>query len=151
MLYLSPSDDGLALQAATGGEAQPADVIASVGGITDYTVAPSGSSVVYASGGVRGSELRAVNLVSGDDQLLHRCPEGVRCQAPAVSPDGNLLAFEMHTLIAGAGGKPVGQRPRVWLLAIDGSGGPAPVGADASRGRGSKMGSAGATARGGPS
>lgn len=123
VIYLSPADAGLVVL----GEGRPAEVVPVIGEITDYDVSPGGASLVYSAQGERTSELRLLNVVDGEDSLLYRCPDDMRCQTPAISPDGSMLAFEQHTMVVGAGGKPVAQQPQVWLMPLSEGAEPSPL------------------------
>lgn len=88
-------------------------------GVMDYSLGPDGASIVYASlteGG--SSEIRFMDLVTGSDDLLHACGAASRCLAPAISPDGKLLAFEQFEWETSAAGSRIPGPRQVWLMSI---------------------------------
>ncbi|NIM94575.1 MAG: hypothetical protein GTO18_12820 [Anaerolineales bacterium] len=90
-------------------------------GVFDYSVSMDGTLVVYSA--LRaddGSDLRSYDLVSKEDRMVYSCPKGWRCQAPQVSSDHNVLAFERIEFKGGAGGQSVPGNPQVWFVEMDG-------------------------------
>jgi hypothetical protein len=98
-------------------------------GVLDYTLSGDHETLIYVEARVDGgSDLRALELVSGEDRMLFACPEETRCMAPALSPDENWLAFEMRTLSLGVGGKQLSGSNQVWIIALNEVGIELPVG-----------------------
>jgi Tol biopolymer transport system component len=68
-------------------------------GVYDYSLGSDGSTLVYAAErNDGGTDLRLLNLTTGTDSLAFACPAGARCRAPALSPNGQILAFEQFDL-----------------------------------------------------
>ncbi len=100
-------------------------------GVLDYDLSDDYETLVYADAREDGgSDLRALELVSGEDRMLFACPEETRCTAPALSPDGDWLAFEMRPSSLGAGGKQISGSDRVWVIALNEVGIEFPVGSN---------------------
>jgi Tol biopolymer transport system component len=88
-------------------------------GVIDYSVGPGGTSIVYAAARRDGSsDIRLIDLVIGSDNLLYECSGSNRCQAPVISPDGNLLAFEQFGWETNAAGRRVPGARQVWMMPI---------------------------------
>jgi Tol biopolymer transport system component len=91
-------------------------------GIRDYAVSQNGGLIVYTANlAGEGTELYALDLKSGNHRLLLSCMDGRECQAPALSPNGEWLAYEQTKFTEGAGGKPVPGQQSVWVMPADGS------------------------------
>jgi Tol biopolymer transport system component len=78
-------------------------------GILDFVLSGDGTTIAYSL--LRedgGSDLYAHTLADGQARLLVACPQGVRCQNPALSNDGTALAFER-----------IEDSTRVWLKVGD--------------------------------
>lgn len=100
-----------------------------VHGVLDYALSDDREMLVYAEAREDGgSDLRAIELVSGEDRLLYACPEKTRCTAPALSPDGDWLAFERCASSLGAGGKWISGSDQVRVIALNEAGIEFPVG-----------------------
>ncbi|MFQ5943813.1 MAG: hypothetical protein ACE5JF_09685 [Anaerolineales bacterium] len=97
-------------------------------GVIDYSVGPGGISVIYTA--IRGdgsSEIRLIDLAVRSDEILHECDSAARCQAPAISPDGQLLAFEQFEWESSAAGRQVPGSRQVWLISLVGEAEPTRV------------------------
>ncbi len=85
-------------------------------GVYDYSVTPGGEALIYsAERRDGGTDLHRLDLRSEQDDLIYSCPEGERCRAAALSPDGSLLAFEDYSVQSQVPGP-----SRVWALPLDG-------------------------------
>ena len=88
-------------------------------GVIDYSIGLDGTFIVYtALNEDGGSEIRLMDLVMGSDGLLHACDAASRCQAPVISPDGQLLAFEQFEWETSAAGRRVPGASQVWLMPL---------------------------------
>ncbi len=129
VLYLWPSDGPADLYARAPGQEEPDRLTETPLGVVDYSVGAGGSRVAYTRLREDGStDLRLLDLATGEDRLVFACPEGERCQAPALSLDGRWLAFERAPLEVGRAGQPVPGRSSVWALAVDEGSGPVRIG-----------------------
>jgi Tol biopolymer transport system component len=63
-----------------------------------------------------GSDLRIMRLSGGEDRLVYACPDRVRCQAPALSPSADFVAFEMLAVEGGTAAVPVLGPSQVWVV-----------------------------------
>ena len=82
-------------------------------GISDYSVAPNGTSVVFAAlREDQGSDLWALDVTSGEKSLLLDCP-GAVCNQAVWHPDGRRIVYERRNFITddSAPGP-----PRLWWL-----------------------------------
>lgn len=124
-LHALPLADG-----AFPAEPRPAPLTAAGGGIWDFAPSPDGSRVVYSALGPLGiSDLRWIELASGQDALLLSCENGA-CSGPSWSPDGAYLAFTRRNVNVYAAG-PLSP-PRIWLMDVA-SGQTAPIFSDSQR------------------
>jgi dipeptidyl aminopeptidase/acylaminoacyl peptidase len=89
-------------------------------GVLDYTLSAERNHIVYAAARQDGgSDLHVMDLVSGEHQLIYSCPQGVRCQALALDPSGEVLAFERYEFTVWAAGKPVLGPSQVWAVRLE--------------------------------
>jgi dipeptidyl aminopeptidase/acylaminoacyl peptidase len=121
LAFLWPADGVADLYLMTPNSSERLRLTQSEAGVMDYAPARDGNSIVYAALAADGSsELRRLDLVTLTDELVLECPTGVRCQAPALSPDGRLLAYEQFEWqTTDSGGQIPGPR-QVWLLSLAG-------------------------------
>jgi hypothetical protein len=85
-------------------------------GITEAQVGRRGTAIVYlALRADTGSDVRLLDLMTGEDDLIHTCAAGLTCRAPALSPDGMMIALAQAALVAGVNGPAPGMS-RVWIL-----------------------------------
>jgi TolB protein len=114
-LYLHDLDQGAGLQ-ATDTEA----------GVIDYSVA--GSRIVYSALRENGdSEIRVLDLSTGEDTRLLECPEQARCQAPTLSPDEQTLAYEQFEWEISGSGQRVPGVSGIHMLPLVPGGSPTPI------------------------
>jgi Tol biopolymer transport system component len=85
-------------------------------GVYDYAISPDGTQIAYgARRADGGDDLRLVAVDGSGTTDLARCP-GEACLSPVFSPDGQRLAYERHTLIAGLNGQPSPGPASVYVL-----------------------------------
>ena len=100
-------------------------------GVYDYSLGSDGSTLVYAAErGDGGTDLHLLNLTTGDDSLAFACPTGARCRVPALSPDGQILAFEQFDLEGGSAAGRVPGPTRVWAVDLSQPSSVFPIGAE---------------------
>jgi dipeptidyl aminopeptidase/acylaminoacyl peptidase len=98
-------------------------------GVLDYTLNAERNRIVYAAARQEGgSDLFLLDLVSGEHRLVYTCPEGMRCQALALEPSGDVLAFERYEFTIWAAGKPVLGPSQVWAIRLNGDAEAFPIG-----------------------
>jgi Tol biopolymer transport system component len=86
-------------------------------GIYDYNLASNAATLIYAAERADGgTDLHLLDLITGDDSLAFACPAGARCRAPALSPDGRILAFEQFDLEGGSAAGRVPGPTRAWAV-----------------------------------
>jgi TolB protein len=98
-------------------------------GVLDYAISDQGDRLVYAA--LRadgGADLRLLDLTTGEDTLEYACPEGIRCQALDLDPDGSRLAFEQSSWVLSEGGRQVPGPRRVMQLQLRSPAEPASLG-----------------------
>jgi hypothetical protein len=89
-------------------------------GVLDYTLSAERNHIVYAAARPDGgSDLHVMDLVSGEHHLIYSCPREVRCQALALDPNGEVLAFERYEFTIWAAGKPVLGPSQVWAVGLE--------------------------------
>jgi hypothetical protein len=98
-------------------------------GVLDYTLNAERTQIVYAAARQDGgSDLHALDLVSGEHHLVYSCPQEVRCQALALDPTGEVLAFERYEFTVWAAGKPVLGPSQIWAVKMEGEDDAFPIG-----------------------
>ena len=98
-------------------------------GILDYTLAPDGFSILYAAlRGDGGSDLRLLDTLSGEDELILSCAEDIRCHNLAVSRS-EILLYDRITLASSASGWTAESESRVWAVPLFEEGDPYPISA----------------------
>jgi hypothetical protein len=108
-------------------EAESVPLTAAPQGVIDFTLGARSTRLVYTvERGAGTTVLRELDLVRNRDRLLFACPEGERCTSPALSPDGNTLAFVRAPAPSEAGGNFPPGATRVWLR-TEGTDTPLPV------------------------
>ena len=121
LLYLWPSGGNADLYAATLDASEAERLTASEHGVREYTVGGMGSVVVYAAVRPDGQvDFWQLDLAGGDDRLLYACPANSQCGSPALSEDGEQLAFEQADTRPGPGAEPVKGMRRVVILPMAG-------------------------------
>jgi Tol biopolymer transport system component len=89
-------------------------------GVRQFSLSADGTRLVYSTPREDGgTDLRLLDLASGEDQLAHACAQDVRCEAPALSLDGDQVAYERFELQAGTAGQQVSGPSRVWSQSLD--------------------------------
>jgi Tol biopolymer transport system component len=82
--------------------------------VYDFALSPDGTRLIYAARRADGgADLRAVNLDGTGLADVLLCP-GEACVSPALSPDGQHLAYQRHVLAAGLTGAPALGAARVF-------------------------------------
>ena len=100
-------------------------------GVYDFSLNHHGTLIAYsAERADGGTDLRLLDLVTGDDSLVYPSPEGSRCETVILSPGGDYLAFECYELQLSAGGQRIPGPRQVWILPFEGAAQPFPVGQD---------------------
>ncbi len=98
--------------------------------VWDFAPSPDGRFVAYgALGGLGFSDLRLIDLASGQDRPLLAC-EDASCSGPSWSADGKFLAYTRRSVNAFASG--VLSPPRIWIVDVE-SGETAPIFSDSQR------------------
>lgn len=96
LAYLWPSGAAAELYLHDLDQEQGLQATQTEAGVIDYAV--SGSSIVYSALRHNGaSELRLLDLSTGQDRQILECPAETRCQAPVMSPDGQTVAYEQFS------------------------------------------------------
>lgn len=120
LIYLWPGNGKSDLyQLALQPGSEPVQITESEAGVTDYTTSTDGALVIYSAhleGG--GAELRAFDMIAREDRILLSCEAESLCSAPAISPDGEWLAFERAEFTMGEAGRMLLSQTRVWLLSL---------------------------------
>jgi Tol biopolymer transport system component len=99
--------------------------------VLDYTLSAAGSKIAYAvARGDQGSDIYLLDLISGEQRLVHSCPENVLCQSLALDPEEKMLAFEQLELRVGAAGKPFLNPSQVWAIDMSEGAEEFPIGPD---------------------
>jgi Tol biopolymer transport system component len=99
--------------------------------VLDYTLSAAGSKIAYAVAREdQGSDMYLLDLISGEQRLVHSCTENVLCQSLALDPDEKLLAFEKLEFKVGAAGKPVLNPSQVWAIDMSEGAEAFPIGPD---------------------
>ncbi|HEY45559.1 MAG: hypothetical protein AMJ88_12325 [Anaerolineae bacterium SM23_ 63] len=89
-------------------------------GVLDYTLNAERNRIVYAAARQDGgSDLHALDLVSGEHRLVYSCPQEVRCQTLALDPTGEILVFERYEFTVWAAGKPVLGPSQIWAIRLE--------------------------------
>lgn len=97
-------------------DVQPFVLTAMDSSVWDFAPSPDGTQIVYAALGPLGvSDLRLVDLSTGQDTLLLACEDG-SCSGPGWSPDGQYLAYTRRNVNSFTSG-PLSP-PRIWILDI---------------------------------
>ena len=121
ILYLWPTGDQADLYTVLLDGSETIRLTETPLGVIDYTLSYDGNRIIYAEAREDGgSDLRLIDLASGEQRLVYPCPERVLCQALALKPEGNILAFERLESTVGAAGKPVLGATQVWTINWDG-------------------------------
>jgi len=121
ILYLWPAGDQADLYTISLDGSETTRLTETPLGVIDYTLSYDGNRIIYAEAREDGgSDLRLLDLTSGEQSLVYPCPERVLCQALALEPEGNILAFERLEFTVGAAGKPVLGASQVWMISTNG-------------------------------
>ena len=119
LTYLWPSEGPAELYLLDLSTQKRTQLTQTTGGVTDYSVAPGGNSIVYSSLGDDGSsEIRRLDLVQASDELIYACDATTRCLAPVISPDKQLLAFEQFEWETSEAGRQVPGMRHVLLMPL---------------------------------
>ncbi len=87
--------------------AQPQQVTTETVGIASYDVSPDGQTFIYAAQRADGgADLRTINVDGTSPAVLLDCPN-MACLSPAVSPDGQHVAYQRQALAGSASGENV--------------------------------------------
>jgi len=128
LAYLWPAGEAADVYTRTPSDADAVRVTTSADGVVDFTLGARGTQLVYtAERGAGETDLRGIDLETGQDRLLFTCPAGERCTSPALSPDGSLLAFVRAGVQSSGNAVLPTAATRVWLLTL-GAGPAVPIG-----------------------
>jgi dipeptidyl aminopeptidase/acylaminoacyl peptidase len=121
ILYLWPMDGPADLYTISPDGLDRVRLTETTNGVLDYTLNAERNRIVYAAARQEGGcDLFVLDMVSGEHRLAYTCPQGVRCQALALEPSGDVLAFERYEFKVWAAGKPVLGPSQVWAIRLDG-------------------------------
>jgi len=121
LLYLWPSDSNADLYATSLDSSDPQRLTETSHGIREFTIGGSGSIVVYAAVRPDGQvDFWRLKLEGGEDERLYACPAESQCGSPALSEDGEYLAFEQAESRPGPGVESVKGMRRVLILPLGG-------------------------------
>ena len=121
IIYLWPAGDQADLYTVSLDGSETTRLTEAPLGVIDYTLSNDGNRIIYAEAREDGgSDLRLIDLSSGEQSLIYSCPERVVCRALALEPEGNILAFERREFTIGAAGKPVLGVSQVWTISWNG-------------------------------
>jgi len=99
-------------------------------GVLDYVVEPDGFTIIYAAlRGDGGTELRMMDPLSSEDDLLYACEPGVRCQNLAYTSQ-DVLLFDRIQFDSGTSGRSTPLETAVWALDLNAGGGPYRIGVE---------------------
>ncbi len=119
LAYLWPAGEAAEVYTLTTSDSDAVKVTTSAAGVDDFTLGARGTQLVYtAERGAGETDLRAIDLETGQDRLLFSCPAGERCSSPVLSPDGRQLAFVRAGVQAGGNAALPTAATRVWLLTL---------------------------------
>ena len=127
IVYLWPAGAPANLQAYALQDGSTTPLTAHDGGVSESHLSADGTMVVYATGG-ESAEIRRLDLSTLGDVRLYACPPQTRCTSPALSPEGDRLAFVQSPVVVGPGDQPVLGPSQVWMLALGGNATPIPIG-----------------------
>ena len=121
ILYLWPAGDQADLYTISLDGSETTRLTETPLGVIDYTLSYDGNRIIYAEAREDGgSDLRLLDLTSGEERLVYPCPESILCQALALEPEGNILAFERLEFTASTAGKPALGASQVWTISWNG-------------------------------
>lgn len=127
LVYLWPAGQAADVYARSTSASEAVRLTTSPMGAADFTLGDVATQLVYtAERGAGETDLRAIDLETGQDRLLLSCPAGERCTSPALSPDGSKLAFVRAGVQAGGGANFPSAATRVWLWSL-GAAPPQPI------------------------
>jgi Tol biopolymer transport system component len=88
-------------------------------GILDYTLSGDGTLIAFSQNTESGGQnLQALDLITGEEALIHACSAEVRCSNPALSPDGRWLAFVEQSFKVGSGGRSIPEGAQIRVLSL---------------------------------
>ncbi len=118
--YLYPAGQHAEIYARSLSDDQGTPLTETPLGVFDFSLSYRGTQIAYsAERSDGGTNLRMLDLVSGDDRRLYSSPEGNRCETVAVSPGGEYLAFECFEFQVSEGGPLIPGPRRVWILRLE--------------------------------
>ncbi len=115
LAYLWPAGEPADLYAWSPSQAEPERLTETPRGITDFSLAPDGASLIFDAPAAGGTQIRELNLADNTETTLFQCPPESACRSASVSPDRRLLAFAQEDPQP-AGGK----IRRVWVKPLVG-------------------------------
>jgi Tol biopolymer transport system component len=104
---------------------EPIQLTESETGVLDYSISLDGTLLIYVADRLSGgTEVHALDLIAMDDRLLFSCDPELPCSAPAISPDGEWVAFERVAYQMGAADRLVASGTSIWITATSSDGEP---------------------------
>jgi Tol biopolymer transport system component len=98
--------------------AQPQQVTTETVGVAGYDISPDGQSFIYAAQRADGgADLRSIHTDGTLSALVLDCPD-IACLSPAISPDGQRVAYQRQTLVSSASGERVLGTSRLHVFAL---------------------------------
>jgi Tol biopolymer transport system component len=113
--YISADDPSRLMVVPTDGGA-PAELFTAGGMIQDFQISPRGDFLVYSTGSDdTAGKIWLARLDGGAPSLLADCAPD-ECRAPAISPDGSMVAYERAVFTVSAGGANLATNPFIVLI-----------------------------------
>lgn len=123
LIFLSPAEGVVNIHLYTPDSEEVNSLTQSQGGVMDYSLSADRSKLVYDHAVQRDqTEIRTLDLVSGEDSLLYSCPQNHSCRQAALSPSMNYLAFVQYPHSGNEGGDLLFDRGQVRILQLAGDG-----------------------------
>lgn len=118
-LFLFPADGRADIYIQAVDSTVPEQLTASEFGIEEYTRSQSGNILVYSQrrddGGV---DFYLSDIFTREEVLLYSCPTDMICQAPALSPQNDYLAFDQAEYSISDTGRRISGQTRIMLLSL---------------------------------
>jgi TolB protein len=129
--YLWPADGAADIYSLSPEGGDPVRLTTTPQGVLDFRTDMTGSQIIYAAARADGgSDIRLYDLATQEDHPVYSSPSGTVARAPALSPDGEWLAFERYELKASGNDQFIPGASSVWAKQIDAESEAEPVGPD---------------------